>query len=461
MPGMTKKQHIGTLLVLGADGDLANRLLLPGLATLLASDWQPERSLLLLGAGLKDLSDAAWHRRVRESFASTGARGRRVTDTARRSRYEVADVSNIDDLTRLLAQCEGTPAIYFALPPAVTARVCQSLRLVDLPPGTVLAMEKPFGVDMESARELNEVVAGLVPEEQVFRVDHFLGRSDVLNILGLRFANRLLEPVWNNNHVDRIEIVYDESLTLENRAGYYDRAGALVDMIQSHLLQVMTLLMMEPISSIDERTFRDAKTEILRATRLHGTPRTASRRARYTGGTIDRRTVPAYTREEGVDPSRRTETLAELTLEVRNWRWSGVPVVLRSGKALGRARKEAVVTMKPVPHLPDGLYGKDTRDSVTIGFKPPRLSIHLDVNGPGDPFDLEVAVTKTVLDPGDLPAYGEVLAGLLDGDPLLAVRGDNAEECWRIVEPVLEAWRKDQVPMDTYRAGSQGPTAWR
>ena len=461
MPGKTKNQHIGTLLVLGADGDLANRLLLPGLATLLASEWEPERSPLLLGAGLKDLSGAAWQRRVRDSFARAEVRGRRVADTARRSRYEVADVTNIDDLTRLLEHCEGTPAIYFALPPAVTARVCQSLRVVDLAPGTVLAMEKPFGVDRQSAAELNEVVASLLPEEQVFRVDHFLGRSDVLNILGLRFANRLLEPVWNNNHVERIEIIYDESLTLEGRAGYYDNAGALVDMIQSHLLQVMTLLMMEPIRSLDERTFRDAKSEILRATRLYGSARTASRRARYTGGKIGERAVPAYTREQDVDPSRRTETLAELTLEVRNWRWAGVPVVLRSGKALGRPRKEAVITMKPVPHLPEGLDGTDTRDSVTIGFKPPRLSIHLDVNGPGDPFDLEVAVTKTALDPGDLPAYGEVLAGLLDGDPLLAVRGDNAEECWRIVEPVLEAWRKEEVPMDTYRAGSQGPTTWR
>jgi glucose-6-phosphate 1-dehydrogenase len=461
MPGTTTKQQIGTLLILGADGDLSNRLLLPGLATLLASDWRPERSMLLLGAGLTDLSESGWHRRVRDSFASAGVRGRRATETARRSRYLQADVTNIDDLARLLAECDGTPAIYFALPPSVTARVCQSLRVVDLPPGTVLAMEKPFGVDRESARDLNELVRSLVPEEQVFRVDHFLGRSDVLNVLGVRFANRLMEPVWSNNHVERIEIVYDESLALEGRAGYYDGAGALVDMVQSHLLQVMTLLMMEPISSIDERTFRDAKADVLRATRLHGTPRTASRRARYTGGRLGNRTVPAYTREQGVDPSRRTETLAELTLEVRNWRWAGVPVVLRSGKALGRARKEAVVTMKPVPHLPDGFDGADTRDSVTIGFKPPRLSIHLDVNGPGDPFDLEVAVTKAALDPGDLPAYGEVLAGLLDGDPLLAVRGDNAEECWRIVEPVLAAWRNDEVPMDTYRAGSAGPTSWR
>jgi glucose-6-phosphate 1-dehydrogenase len=322
-------------------------------------------------------------------------------------------------------------------------------------------MEKPFGTDRAKARELNHLVATLVPENQVFRIDHFLGRSDVLNLLGTRFANRLLEPVWNNQHVESIEIVYDESLGLEGRAGYYDKAGALVDMLQSHLLQVMALLMMDPISRVDERELRDAKGAVLRATRLRGTPAEASRRARYTAGVLDGRRLTAYSREPGVDASRRTETLAELTLEVDTWRWRGVPVVLRSGKALGRPRKEAVVTLRPTPHLPDGLRGHDTRDQVTIGFKPARLALHLDVSGPGDPFDLETASPSTDLADGDLLAYGEVLAGILDGDPLLAVRGDNAEECWRIVEPVLDAWREDEVPLDTYAAGSDGPGSWR
>jgi glucose-6-phosphate 1-dehydrogenase len=453
--------RIDTLLVLGADGDLARRLLLPGLASLLASDWSPERSLLILGAGLSDLDDRAWHRRVEEAFASAGVTGRRVTEAARASRYRTCDVTSVEDLRGLLEECDGTPAIYFALPPAVTARACQALRLLDLPEGTVLVMEKPFGTGLQEARGLNELLATLVPEEQVFRIDHFLGRSDVLNILGVRFANRLLEPVWNNEHVESIEIVYDESLALEGRAGYYDNAGALVDMVQSHLLQVMALLMADPVARIHERELRDAKAEVLRATRLHGSPRTASRRARYTGGTLEGRKLPAYTREPGVDASRRTETLAEVTLEVRSWRWAGVPVRLRSGKALSRPRKEAVVMLKHPPHLPEGLVGHNTRDQVTIGFKPARLRLHLDVSGPGDPFDLESADAEAALDPGELPAYGEVLAGVLEGDPLLAVRGDNAEECWRIVEPVLEAWRADEVPLDTYPAGSSGPSSWR
>ena len=452
---------IGTLLVLGASGDLTTRLLLPGLATLLASDWaEGSPTPLVVGSARDELTAGQWRDRVRSAFDSAGVRGERLDEAARKATWVPADVTSADDLHRLLSTCRGAPAIYFALPPAVTARCCEALAQVELPAGTVLVMEKPFGTDRAGAEELNRLVADLVPEERVFRVDHFLGRSDVLNILGVRFANRLLEPIWDRNHVERIDIVYDEDLALEGRAGYYDHAGALVDMLQSHLLQVMAVLMMEPVASLDERTFRDAKAALLRATRVRGSGRTASRRARYTAGRLGDRDLPAYTREAGVDPARRTETLAEVTLEVRNARWAGVPVTLRSGKALGRPRKEAVVTLKPVAHLPHGFTGTATPDTVTIGFKPPRLAIHLDVNGPGDPFELEASEVGADLGPGDMTAYGEVLAGVLEGDPMLSVRGDVAEECWRIVAPVLSAWRDEQVPMDTYPAGSDGPRGW-
>jgi len=449
---------IETLLVLGARGDLTERLLLPGLASLLASDWELDQPPpLLVGAGRAEMTPVDWRQRVRASFASAEVRGKRVTEAARRTRYVQTDVTQPADLRRLLDACEGTPAIYFALPPSVAARACEALKDVELPAGTMLVMEKPFGTDLAGARKLNQLVSRLVPEKQVFRVDHFLGRSDVLTVLGLRFGNRLLEPVWNRDHVQSIEIVYDEDLALEGRAGYYDHAGALVDMIQSHLLQVMAVLMMEPIASLDERSFRDAKAAVLRATRVRESSRTAARRARYTAGRIGGRSVPAYTREQGVDPARRTETLAEVTFEVRNARWAGVPVTLRSGKALGAPRKEAVVTLSPVAHLPRGLTGEETADVITIGFKPPRLALRLNVSGEGDPFDLESSEVTATLAPGALPAYGEVLAGVLACDPLLSVRGDVAEECWRIVAPVLKAFAADEVPMETYPAGSGGP----
>ncbi len=449
--------RIETLVILGAGGDLTRRLLLPGLATLLAS--HRGRPLQVVGVGQHEMPLGEWRKLVKEAFADSGRKGRLLTETVRRTQWVTADVTDPGQLRQVLDAADGAPALYFALPPAVTVRVCETLLQLDRPDGLTLVLEKPFGTDLATARQLNALLGRLVPEEQVHRIDHFLGRSDVLNILGTRFANRFLEPVLNNQHVERIEIVYDESLTLEGRAGYYDRAGALVDMVQSHLLQVMALLMMEAPATLDARDLRDAKGQLLRATRLWDGPGGSSRRARYTAGTIGRRKVPAYTREAGVDTRNRTETLAEITVEVRNWRWQGVPVTLRSGKALP-ATKQAVVTFKPVPHLPAGLEGTDEPDQLVLGFKPPRLALRMDVNGPGDPLVLDRVEVAADLGPGEMEAYGEVLAGILEGDPSLSVRGDNAEECWRIVEPVLEAWRADGVPMDTYPAGSDGPTAW-
>jgi glucose-6-phosphate 1-dehydrogenase len=449
---------IDTLLILGASGDLTKRLLLPGLATLLAS--RQGRPMQLVGAGMEELSAKDWQERVSTSFKSSGAKGRLVTETARKSRYFQADVTDPDALAKLLGECPGTPAIYFALPPAVTAKVCAALGKVDYPEGMVLVLEKPFGVDERSAHQLNLVLQSLVPENQIHRVDHFLGHSDVLNIIGTRFANTFLEPVWNNQHVASIEIYFDEDLTLENRAGYYDHAGALVDMIQSHLLQVMGIVMMEPPATLDEGDLRNGKSSVLRATHLFEDAQHSSRRARYTAGTIGERKVPAYTKEPGVDPKRRTETLAEVTLEVRNWRWVGVPVTLRSGKSLGSPRKEVVVNFKPPAQLPVGFKGTDRPARLTIGLDPTRLVLGMDVNGPGDPFDLDWVELETDLGPGELEAYGQVLAGVLAGDPTLSVRGDTAEQCWRIIEPVIKAWQADEVPMDTYPAGSNGPRGW-
>jgi glucose-6-phosphate 1-dehydrogenase len=457
---MADRTAIGTLLILGASGDLTGRLLLPGLATLQASE--RGRPLKLIGAGMEKFSSAQWHARVKQSFKAAKVTGHLVTATEKDSEYVQGDVTDPDVLRDLFDRCQGTPAIYFALPPAVTARVCEALREVDLPEGTNLVLEKPFGTDLDTAHRLNRLLATLVPENQIHRVDHFLGRADVLNILGTRFANRTLEPVWNNQHVERIDVVFDEDLTLEGRAGYYDHAGALVDMLQSHLLQVMSLLMMDPPASLDEGDLRNGKVTVLRATHVwDDDPVAFSRRARYTAGQIGRRKVPAYPREPGVDPSRGTETLAEVTFEVASWRWAGVPVTLRSGKSLGHPRKEVVVTFRAPPHLPRGFTGTDRPEQVTIGLSPARLVFGMDVNGPGDPFRLDWLELEADLGLGDLEAYGEVVAGVLDADPTLSVRGDAAEQCWRILAPVRKAWAADKVPMQTYKAGSDGPSSWR
>jgi glucose-6-phosphate 1-dehydrogenase len=452
-------QRVDTLLIFGASGDLTARLLLPGLGQLLTD--QPTRRLELIGAGGVEFTDDQWRALVAKSFSEVSASGAAVDAVLAGTRYVKADVTDAEELTKVLAMANGTPAIYFALPPAVAAAVVTTLQSVPFPPGLTLALEKPFGMDVPSAEHLNAELAKLVPENQVHRVDHFLGRSTVFNLLGLRFANRIFEPVWNAGHIASIDIVYDEQLGLEGRAGYYDKAGALVDMIQSHLLQVMAVLAMEPPATLGADDLRDAKELVLRATHLYGDdPRASSRRARYTAGAIDGRSMPSYADESGVDPARETETLAEVALEVRTWRWAGVPITLRSGKAIGQRRREIVVTFKPAQQMPVGLTGVNSPTVLRIFLAPDAMALEIDINGPGDPYELERASLEATFGDGQLLAYREVLAGILDGDPTLGVRGDSAVEGWRILAPVIAAWHADEVPLEQYPAGSEGPSDW-
>jgi glucose-6-phosphate 1-dehydrogenase len=456
---VSEPQAVRTLLVLGASGDLAGRLLLPGLGRLLATG--RAAGLSLVGSGTEAWDDETWRARLRTAFATDSATPE-GTRTLRRleqeSVYLSADVTNGEDVRRLLDACPAPVAVYFALPPAVTEKACAALADTGVPDGTRLVVEKPFGTDLDAARRLNELLSRLVPEDHVHRVDHFLGKSTVLNVLGLRFANRLFEPLWSAEHVERVDVFFDETLALEGRARYYDRAGALRDMVQSHLLQVIALIAMDPPSTMSAVDVRDRKAQVLRAVHV-GDPSACTRRARYTQGAVGERQLPAYADEQGVDAARGTETLAEVVCSVDSWRWAGVPFRLRSGKALARVRKEAVVTFRHVPHLPTGLTGLSTPARLHLGFGPDRLSLELDINGPGDPMVLDRVTLETDFAAGELPAYGEVLAGVLEGDPLLSVRGDVAEECWRIVEPVLAAWSGGDVPLEGYAAGSTGPPA--
>lgn len=445
-----------TLVIFGASGDLTARLLLPALGQLLTHE--PSRHVRLIGADREEWSDEDLADVVRTSFAAAKAE-----DAV--SRLEIAyrrtDITDEDDLAGLLGDLSGPLALYFAVPPAVTAKACETLTADMLPQGTVLALEKPFGVDEESARALNLRLTELVPESQVFRIDHFLGRSTTLNLLGARFANRLLEPLWSAESIESVAIVYDEELGLEGRAGYYDTAGAFVDMIQSHLLQVLAVLAMEQPATLDEVDFRAATTAVLRATRVwDDDPVTHSRRARYTAGTVGGAEKPSYIDEPGVKPERNTETLAEATFEVRNARWAGVPFTLRSGKALGDPAREIVVRFRGVRHVPTGLRGSADGAVLRFSLGPDRITLELNLNGADDPLELERATLSAELGAGALRAYAEVLSGILDGDAMLSVRGDAAEQCWRIIEPVRQAWKRGDVPLEEYRAGSAGPDGW-
>lgn len=460
-----------TLIILGATGDLTKRLLLPGIGSLIAGGEQADLDLLdgltLVGSSRSEKSDDEWRDLVKEAFDGVDASGDLADGILERATFVKADPSEPGDWKALLGAAAGEElVVYFALPPSVISKVAGVLKDIDLPEQTVLAVEKPFGEDADSAAALNEELLKVVPEERIHRVDHFLGQRATLAMLALRFDNRLFEPIWNAGDVERVEIVYDEQLGLEGRAGYYDGAGALKDMLQSHLLQVLSVVATEPPSSVDAVDLRDATAAALRATRVweHGPvfPNTdaPSRRARYTAGDVGDRHLPSYVDEEGVDPSRDTETLAEIALEVRTARWAGVPFVLRSGKAIGSPRDEITLTLRPVRHRPDGQTGEGERERIVIGFKPPRLRVQLTAAGGSMPFGLEPEDVDGSLPKSAVTEYGEVMRGVLGNDPTLSVRGDVAEQCWRIVQPVLDAWSNGDVPLEDYAAGSDGPAGW-
>ncbi|SFO47129.1 glucose-6-phosphate 1-dehydrogenase [Geodermatophilus obscurus] len=446
-----------SFVVLGGTGDLTGRLLLPSLARLYDSGVLPEGSQLLAVAR-EEWDDDAYRGWARDRLVAHA--GDLPADShdrlLGRLRYLQGDVTDATDLRAALAGVDGEPVVYLALPHTLFRPTLTALAEVGLPEGARVVVEKPFGTDRADARALNELLHRSLPEEAVFRVDHFLAKQTVLNVLGLRFANRVFEPIWNATHVERVDIVADETLGLEGRAGYYDRAGALRDMLQNHLLQLLAIVAMEPPLAVDASSLPARKADVLRAVRPPADVRTGSVRGRYTAGTVDGRSLPDYVDEDGVDPARGTETYAELTLTVENWRWAGVPFRLRTGKALGAGRQEIVVRFRPVPHLPF-LGAAPEPDVLRLSLSPDAIALEVNLNGAGDPFDLERQVLTARMAPHDLPAYGLLLRELLEGDTTLSISDVEAEESWRIVEPVLAAWAAGEVPLQEYPAGSAGP----
>ncbi|MEV4173752.1 glucose-6-phosphate dehydrogenase [Nonomuraea sp. NPDC049709] len=453
---------INRLIVLGATGDLNARYLLPALAALRAAGHLPDRFEPIC-ADRRNWTDEEFRRWAsaqldRHAATEPGEVRKAIADSAR---YRQADATDAADIASLVAG-DGPVAVYLALPPGIFPGVVAALGAANLPPGSRIVLEKPFGEDLDSAVELNRLLMGVVPEQAVFRVDHFLAMTTVQNVLGSRLANRVLEPIWNSAHIAEVEIVWDESLALEGRAGYYDGAGALKDMVQNHLLQVLCLVAMEPPFSLSERDLRDRKIDVLRSVR----PLTdadvvrRTRRARYLAGRIADRDVPAYAEEEGVDPGRGTETFAEVELELESWRWSGTTFRLRTGKALGHDRKEVTVRFRPVPHLPFGLGEEAAPNVLRFGLEPESMTLALTGIGAATHTLAPLTLTAQLAPPG-LPAYGRLLLDVLHGNAALSIRGDEAEEAWRVLAPVMSAWSRGLVPLAEYPAGSDGPTAER
>jgi glucose-6-phosphate 1-dehydrogenase len=440
---------ITNLLLFGASGDLAGRLLLPALATLRATGRLADQ-LAIVGTARAPWDDEAFRAHAADRLAEHAADvPSEHRDALTRSlRYRQADATDADDLTALLRLAGDGPVVaYLALPPGLFGATVTALGAAGLPPGSRIALEKPFGESLDDAITLNRVLADVVGdagEQAVFRVDHALGMATAANLLALRRHDSVLAAVWDARHIEQVEVLWEEDLALEGRAGYYDGVGALKDVMQNHMLQVLCVVAMEPPAGPGEQALRDAKVAALRAARL-ASPDAAgcTRRARYSAGRIGDRAVPAYVDEEGVDPGRCTETFAEVVLELDTPRWDGTRFVLRAGKALAARRKAAIIRFR-------ALDADDVPGSLRIGIDGP-WDVGLQLTGLAP---MTLTGTPPVL---DLPPYGEVLLELLEGGSTLSVRGDGAEEAWRVVEPVLAAWREHRVPLEQYPAGSNGP----
>jgi len=470
---------IAKLVLFGATGDLAGRYLLPALAALFNAGRLPD-DFELVGAAREDHDDDAFRRlaaaRLEEHAADVPSAARhKLLDSLRYRRVELHEPSSIaqviggDELEGAGSDSTVavTPvAVYLALPADLFPVAVTALKSLGLPEGSRIVLEKPFGEDLESAVALNRLlaeVAGDAGEQAVFRVDHFLGLATVQNLLGMRLVNRVVEPIWNSTQIEQVDIVWEETLALEGRAAYYDKAGQLKDMVQNHLLQVLCLIAMELPAGPGERELRDSKLDILRSVRPLSAADVASRtrRARYTAGRIGDRAIPAYVDEAGVDATRNTETFAEVVLELDNARWAGTRFVLRTGKAMARNRMEVVVRFRAARTPPRGDVSlPPAPNELRLGLAvehPNDITLRLTASGGESPPELMPLMLAAELPAQELREYSRVLLEVLAGGSSLSIRGDEAEQAWRLLTPVLDAWNDDEVALEEYPAGSDGP----
>jgi glucose-6-phosphate 1-dehydrogenase len=468
--------------IFGGTGDLTSRKLVPALYNLFLDGWMPEH-LAIVGMGRTQLTDDQFRSQLLEDinkFSRSGKADNAKWDVfSKKIFFQVSDINDAktyqDQLERIdqmrkASSAEPNVIYYMSVAPRFFSTIAENLAKFKLAADASrsrIVIEKPFGHDLKSAKELNKLLGSIFSEQQIYRIDHYLGKETVQNILAFRFGNSIFEPLWNRNYIDHVQISVTEQLGMGNRGGYYDEAGALRDMIQNHILQLLCLVAMEPPVSFEADTVRNGKVDVLRSMRKFEAEdiKKNAVRGQYSKGWIEGKEVLGYREESGVKPNSNTETFAAIKFFVDNWRWHGVPFYLRTGKRMHQSSSVITIQFKDVPHLifPSEAVESWQQNRLIISIQP-EMSIRLQVQAKRPGLDMTLNPVDMIFDyhgtyTGDAPeAYETLLLDTMLGDQTLFMRGDQVEAAWELLMPIITAWEgKKSLSFPNYSADSWGP----
>jgi glucose-6-phosphate 1-dehydrogenase len=472
-----------SVVIFGATGDLTHRKLMPALYNL-AADGELPPAVTVIGFARRPKSDDDFRKEMEDAvkkFSRQTVRDEIWKNFGQSIFYHQSDFSDESGFKSLAERLDkidhergtrGNRLFYFAVAPEQFEPILKHLKTVGLNKAREgswarVIIEKPFGTDLASARELNRVVSNSFSEDQTYRIDHFLGKETAQNILVLRFANSIFAPLWNRRYIDHLQITAAETLGVEGRAGYYETAGALRDMVQNHLLQLLCLVAMEAPSDLSADSIRDEKVKVVRSLRRMSADEVGSNvvRAQYAEGAINGKSVPAYRQEEKVDPKSMTDTFVALKLNIDNWRFWDVPIYMRVGKRLPKSATEISVHFKKAPMV---LFNKETNEAnvLVIRIQPDEgISLRIQAKMPGTSFRIEPVKMDfhygTSFGKASPEAYERLLLDAMSGDATLFARRDEVEEAWACIDIIENAWsqKKSAPELHFYPAGSWGPDA--